>query len=547
MDRWEIGGLVVPDIFLPVVDSVRKYEAQAPSKVDFSEVLRSASVFFDGVESGLIWGEIVGLIVQAIGAGKLSPAERVDKLTLVNFIISHFNVREEEMLLVHAPLATLSILTMLEDIKEKAQRSASDLGTSEEVSKFALTTAMSLIDLVPERAFQTRPSTSQSMATTFDGQSIRNLPNPEVIQRVRTFYVQDQGNLDAVPPPYSFSEVSELLLREAGNITCQSLSSPVSSADAGIKAKLLVMMLSKMPKATSLNVSKLQSSIAKTLATTSRIPFLVLSSITSLSASLFSASYITSSEISAIVGPLVRQAWKYLSASQPKYHVESARCLWQLQMTLSVANHEIEAAICSLMVENDDNGTFAIRDADPGRSFSILWSHTLQDNANHLDRRSSKVSNNEAKGSARLPAGANYEVMLTRPLFLLLDALLDERTQLFMTVRTWLQNLVGIDKYVFDQCGLRHSANGRRLFHIFVSKFSVFAFLQTLPDKTSNSSDSNIQAFGIEDDLDQCVYYLRTLSNMLRWASDSMWAALAENSISTDTNHPALNRISMLT
>ena len=33
-----------------------------------------------------------------------------------------------------------------------------------------------------------------------------------------------------------------------------------------------------------------------------------------------------------------------------------------------------------------------------------------------------------------------------------MDSLFDERTQLFMTVRTWLQNLVGIDKYVLDSC-----------------------------------------------------------------------------------------------
>ncbi len=111
-------------------------------------------------------------------------------------------------------------------------------------------------------------------------------------------------------------------------------------------------------------------------------------------------------------------------------------------------NQEIEAAICSLMVENDQNGTFAVRDADPGRSFSILWSHTLQDNSSPLDRRASRVAGNDTKGHTRAGGVGNYEVMLTRPLFLLLDSLLDERTQLFMTVRMWLQSLVGVDKYV---------------------------------------------------------------------------------------------------
>ena len=444
MDRWEIGGLVVPDIFLPVVDSVRKFKGQAASKAEFSEVLRSASVFFDGVESGLIWGEIIGLIAQAIGQGKISTKERIDKLSLVNFIIAHFNVREEEMLLVHAPLTTLTILTMIEDAEEKARGQRGDVTTPEDVSRLALSIALDLVELIPNRAFQTRPSTSQSNSTAFDESYFRNVANFEIMQKIKTFYVQDQGNLDAFPPPYSFRDVSELLLREAGSITCQSLFDSVSSADAGLKSKLLVVMLSKVPRVSSLDSAKLLLSMQERLIAPSQVPFLTFTSITSLATSLYSASYISAVELSSLVEPLVRQAWLYLSASQPKFHVETVRCLWQLQTTLTLHNHEIEAAICCIMTEHDIDGTFASRNADAGKSFSILWTHTLQDNAGNSDRRASKASNHEN----RMSRNGNYEVMLARPLFLMLDALLDERTQLFITVRTWLQSLVGFDKYV---------------------------------------------------------------------------------------------------
>ena len=446
MDRWEIGGLVVPDIFLPVVDSVRKFKDLATTKADFSEVLRSASVFFDGVESGLIWGEVIGLIAQAIGPGGLSTTERVDKLSLVNFIIAHFNVREEEMLMIHAPLTILTLLTLLEDAKERAEQQADQNGTPEKVSSLALSIAMDLIDLVPERAFHTRPSTSQSSATSTDGKSIGQLKNSEILRKIKTFYVQDQGNLDAFPPPYSSHDVSELLMREVGSITCQSLSDTVSSADAGIKSKLLVMMVAKVPKVASLNISKLISSIEGRLNVSSRLPFVTFNSIICLATNLYSTTYMSAIELSMLVSPLVRHAWSYLSASQPKYHVETVRCLWQLQTALTITNREIEAAICSLMVEQDTSGTFAIRNADPGRSFTVLWTHTMQDTAAHLDRRSSKTSTQDSKGPTRLLGVANYEVMLSRPLFLLLDSLLDDRTQLFMTVRTWLQSLVGIDR-----------------------------------------------------------------------------------------------------
>lgn len=59
--------------------------------------------------------------------------------------------------------------------------------------------------------------------------------------------------------------------------------------------------------------------------------------------------------------------------------------------------------------------------------------------------------------------------------------------------------------------------------------------------------DRDSQRYAEEDDLDQCLYYLRTLSNILRWSSDNTWAALADNTISTDPSYRDLYRISELT
>jgi hypothetical protein len=85
-----------------------------------------------------------------------------------------------------------------------------------------------------------------------------------------------------------------------------------------------------------------------------------------------------------------------------------------------------------------------------------------------------------------------------------------------------------------------------RLFHIFVSKFSGFDFLQTISEDSSSLLDGEVRKYTDDDDLDQCLYYLQTLSNILRWSSDNMWAALAENTISTDTSHFSLHLISKL-
>ena len=47
----------------------------------------------------------------------------------------------------------------------------------------------------------------------------------------------------------------------------------------------------------------------------------------------------------------------------------------------------------------------------------------------------------------RLSGADHYEVMLTQPLFIMLDALLDERTQLFMAAKAWLHTMIGNDRY----------------------------------------------------------------------------------------------------
>jgi hypothetical protein len=55
-----------------------------------------------------------------------------------------------------------------------------------------------------------------------------------------------------------------------------------------------------------------------------------------------------------------------------------------------------------------------------------------------------------------------------------------------------------------------------------------------------------MQRYAERDDLDQCLYYLQKLSNVLRWSPDATWAALARNVISTDKSNPSLYLISKL-
>ncbi|KAK4165662.1 protein dopey [Cladorrhinum sp. PSN259] len=500
MDRWEIGGLVVPEVFLSVVDSVRDFKAKAPNKADFTEVLRSASVFFDGVESGLIYSEMLSLMTQAISPGELSTDDRAKKLDLVNFILAHFNVREEEMITIHAPLTVLAILCMLEETKD-TNPDRLDAFLSEQ----ALNIAGSLIDLIPERAFPW--GSINKSVTPIESEILAATPNPELLKKIRTFYVAEQGNLEASAPPFVPQNLAELLLQKACNLVCESL----GRANVAPKSRVFMLLLSKSPQKAFLDTKRLLASLQDGLTTEAVIPFNTYSSIITLSSHLYSANRISTVDLSELVMPLVRHAWSFLSAAEPKYHVETVRSLWLLQTSLTPANRDIEAAVCTLMLENDISGTYAQRSADPGRSFCVLWSHSLQDNPSGTDRRGPKTPNGDLKVPPRLGGMENYEVMLTRPLFLMLDALNDERTQLFMTVKTWLNTLIGMDK----------------LLGIFVAKFADLPFLR----RQYGAAEPNSVHFTDEDDLDLGLYYMRALSSVFRWAPEAAWGVVAKRAI----------------
>ncbi len=433
MDRWEIGGLVVPEIFLPVVQSVQRFKQKASSQAEFKEVLRSASVFFDGIESGLIYSEIVALLAQAIGPGTFGTKQRSEKLSLVSFIVANFNVREEEMVTIHAPLTCLAALYMLEDRQERQAKGGVD-SFPVELANEVLSIVASFLDLIPERAFPAR-----STKATTEPKAL-SLSNMDLLKKIRTFYVNEQGNLDVSSAPFTGLEVGQLLIQRAAKNVYEGDKQAGPSAEINLRVRIFLQVLTKTPKQYEFEQAELLSFTRRELSDGKPLPFAAFSSILTLASQMYYTSRITLSQLCDLVLPLVRHAWSYLSISEPKYHVETVRCLWQLQTALTSERRDIEAALSTLIVEkkNRDN-------ADMGRTFGVLWSHTLQDNQG--ERRGSRTIS-LVEHRPRLAGAEFYEVMLTQPLFLVLDALMDERTHLYMNVKSWLHNMVGIDRYV---------------------------------------------------------------------------------------------------
>ncbi|KAM0554113.1 hypothetical protein ACHAPJ_006911 [Fusarium lateritium] len=512
MDRWEIGGLVVPEVFLPIIESVRRFKDHASSKSEFNEVLRSASVFFDGIESGLIYGEIVGLLAQALGPGNLNSQERSDKLSLVSFILANFNVREEEMITIHAPLCCLTSLAMLQDFKERVSSRNDFDPLSPSLSSQAQSVALSLLDLVPERVFPETTNESEER-----GGNSTSVSNVEVLKKSRNFYVNEQGNIEASASPFSALTTGQMILEKAAEFVCEDLGS--SEVDFNACIRLLVLAVHKTPKTYQVKEQQLLKLMHELLEHPGIMPFPSFSAILQLSTQLYYAERIEPTQLSSLVPLLVRHAWMYLSASEPKYHVEAVRGLWQLQSALSTSNRDIEAALSSLIISEDTACIGAVEPVDKGRALGVLWSHTLQDNV-PPERRGSKTPMLDMKSLPRLAGADNYEVMLMQPIFLILDALQDDRTQLYMTVKSWLNSMLGID----------------RLFLMLVSKLSEIPFLQTLTH-SDEKSDQEPVSFFEDEDLDLCLYYLRTLSNILGCAGEISWNVLASKHVSFHGQH----------
>lgn len=437
MDRWEIGGLVVPEVFLPIVNSVQKFRERTSNHSEFSELLRSASVFFDGIESGLIFGELVGLLAQAIGPGNLSGEERSKKVSLIKFVITNFNVREEEMVTTHAPLSCLAALCMVADANYRQDAGASSNGgLNDALVEEVLSVVTSLLEMIPESAF---PKSSNSEATS----ELKSHSDMHILKKVRSFYVDEQGSLDTSPPPFTPFECGHLLLVKARDLVCDFERTRTPGRELSTCIRVFLQVLLKVPNNYSLDVSGLLHFLNHKLAASEVGPFSDFASVLKLSTHLRTTQRTTSEQLSSLVAPLVRHAWGYLSSPEPKHHVEATRYLWQLQSALTSRNRDIEAALASIMVAQN-RANESLHSAHLVHSFGVLWTHTLQDNPS--DRTASRSFIPEYDGGQRLAGMDHFDLMLTQPLFLTLDALLDETSPLFMAVKSWLRTVIGIDR-----------------------------------------------------------------------------------------------------
>ncbi|KAF2760891.1 cellular morphogenesis regulator dopa [Pseudovirgaria hyperparasitica] len=525
MDRWEVGGLVVPKIFIPALQSVERYSHIA-SKDDVDEVMRSASLFFDGVESGLIWSKFLELLVLTLRTDSSAGDEASQKLKLARFILSRFNVREEEMILHHMPLIIIAVLILV--IQYIGQGIESRFYNSE-VSIKVLEFAEWLVQHLPDRAL--RSHTQERTKPT----SVRT--TKDIFNAISKFYFDPelQGNLDVQNTPLSIDELAHHSTSLAGTLFSSFLSDDRSGDMLETTSKILSTLLQKSQKFEGLNSMNLLANLHKALESIntspldSNMPYKSVLAMTTVLIPLQSASptkpFIDDAHFPDLLQPMVKLLWHYLSPCTPKYHVECVRCLWQLH-TLSSSSRIVEASITALMAP-DVSGSPKEGSSEAGRRFTIIWTHFINERSQkHVERGSRPVSRSNSSVGVDCTTlnSLGIQAVLTRPLFRILDALDENGSELQLFVKNWLQDLPSLNK-VFDIiCAHLRSLN-------------------TLKRKSTNLQSTPVSqglqtGTAVVTDIKECLYQLRLIHGILGLSSSRIWRTLNDEKVPPlDTTH----------
>lgn len=506
MDRWEVGGLIVPEVFLPALQSIQSY-SEVATRDQVDEVMRSASTFFDGVDSGLIWGKLIHLVTSSLEPDT-NQDEALRRIKLAKFILLRFNLKEEEMLLNHMPLMIASTLAALNVALDPTTSMTSlDKG----VADLAFEIADSLIQVTPDRAIKAERVSQKDLSSAL------SILRETALQKIRGFYDECQGSLDVSEKPFSATELGQFMLREASHMFAESIGSSTAVISAEMPSRILANLIFKVQQLAALDEVDLLTIFQHVLSPepelpSHSLPFSHLSALTTVLSALQTARphdpYISASQISDIIQPLVASFWQYLSPLMPKYHVEATRCILQLH-TIAPTNRMVEAAVSSIIVQESSPSGSSSRDA--GRRFTILWTHTMHELSLQSEKRGSLSRRTSGTGPPSSQS-ISFQSILRRPLLLLLDSLADEATDIAAFVRTWLQDLPSLNR-VFEVLAIQLQS-----LRCFVASDSL------APDTVSYPHHAALQP----DDTKECLYYLRHIYHILKQPSHYTWVTLAE-------------------
>ena len=445
MDRWEIGSLVIPRVFLESLQSVWRYQKAAPSKEAFAEVFLSANMFFDGIESSLIWSEINKTLATALRTSLSDLSSAQNSLDLVVFIITRFNIREEEMLVKHVPITILHILLCIRIHQTQSALLSKELS---HLHKIALTICSQLVDLVPRRAFQTEQenqisSNLSSYESTAQAQTLTDT--------IHQYYDQLQWDAkEKVPTPLDHC-LGRHMIDQISLIVMHDLDAQEQASNLELKLTIFNKIVSKLSISTSLEWGKLLfilSSTSKTLATQDeRLPSFhaiaaILSALETISSVLPVATKQADHRFRQIMPYLITCLWFYLSPSMLQFNVEAARYILRIQR-FSYDENIVESAVTTLMGGGIGSNQQKVKDVEAARRFVNLWTHAVPISS-PSQGRFPEILNQTFKPDLKRQKSGKDTFMLARPLIFLLDSLSCPDSEVFLFTVSWIKTVPSV-------------------------------------------------------------------------------------------------------
>ena len=516
MDRWEIGGLVVPQIFASALRSVWTYQHEVPSHEAFAEVLRSGSMFFDAVESSLIWTEIFKILAQAMSSMTDGTSGARDLLDMTLLVTTRFNIREEDILMIHIPNVSLFLLLRLKDMLQSIMRTG--IGRRAEVARLALKILSRLVEITPQEAFK---SVVNGEVPTSTRENSAHDENSNSIQKLERFYLRDEGNLDIVGPPIHAQNMGNLIIDTAITVVANLVNSEVSSALTELGLAIFDTLLRKvsMTRASEASLSHLRTSLSEysgytedTSQITSRFPNIAAKisalSIVCCKPEEESQLWISKVALSKLIPTLVTAVWPFLSPSKPEHNVEAVRCIWRLQ-SIEQDEQIVESTVSSLMTPSKfQKGSTS--DVEALRRFFTLWTH-------------SPVTSSTSQGRSPLPGQRKESTIyntitldgtlpvLGRPLMFVLDILEDPQNELFAYTKVWLESLPNL-----------HLVLDFLLFQYNQVSVESSDDLQSLNEHRSEEAQEKYQ-----QNMEIRTYLLQRICDVIHYSPESIWSTLS--------------------
>ena len=448
MDRWEIGGLVVPRVFRPAMESIYTYEDNTPSKEAFSEVLRSANVFFDGIQSQLIWKEIILLLVDALDAQMFKVESShfrwaQARIGLVRFIVTKFSIHDQEILEMHVPNTVLFILTSIQNLYA-SHTCKPDMAP---VINNALRLSIYLVDHIP----QTSTSNPAEQETASQSETLKRFQRSQ--QDIPSMIRNSYEGPDKLPGNdldiFSSREIQVIILPRTIDLIDMLLDSPESAGSLDLVSTLAMKLIAKTEALHNFEIDRLMTRLAQAGSRCRSSDLPDFSDLLGHTASLEIINKIIPTEqwhsehlIRKSITELVTNLWAHLSPLTLRHNVEAVRCLWRMHQ-ISPDDQLIEATITSLMHGQHTWTRNQQISIDGARKFVTLWNHSIKGTSPTSNVRPQSARTNSI-GDTGLGKPDQSPGLLARPLLLILESLSEPKSEAFMIIDDWMQSLPNI-------------------------------------------------------------------------------------------------------